>query len=418
MRRKYTKKILFLTLLLCFCLHSLPVHAKYSEKYENSLYFQTVRREYNKDSEFGEIGDWIESGNFYYEVLNSKQDKSQKKYITIRRVKKAAVENGVLKIPAEIDGYSVVGIGVFDVEQYPYYPGEDVIRGKVGILENPALLKTVVFAEGIEVIGIGSFERCVNLKQVILPKNLVYIAPRAFFDCKEISELSFPQGIVAGGQSFANELLPDKVTFYSNCTLNFPLCNNLLAQKKTEAYVYYYEKKHFNYSITGYLKKLFIDPQINSLHIKLLWEDGIQNLGGIKELVINGKNTKLHMDDEILSFDVNGIYTVKGANAIKEAKKHDIPYFVKKTGKTQRVKAKRKSGKYKAGWKKVKTTIERHTDNNNWKGKSLKKAVKTKYSVYGCAKKSGKYKKICTTTKNTIKSKYKYIKAVPVKAWD
>ena len=85
MRRKYTKKILFLTLLLCFCLHSLPVHAKYSEKYENSLYFQTVRREYNKDSEFGEIGDWIESGNFYYEVLNSKQDKSQKKYITIRR---------------------------------------------------------------------------------------------------------------------------------------------------------------------------------------------------------------------------------------------------------------------------------------------------------------------------------------------
>lgn len=57
-------------------------------------------------------------------------------------------------------------------------------------------------------------------------------------------------------------------------------------------------------------------------------------------------------------------------------------------------------------------------DYNNWKGKLLKKAVQTKYKVYGCEKKSGKYRILCTTTKNTVQSKYKYIKAVPVKEWD
>lgn len=412
------KKIISFILLICFFLHSTPVYAEYSEKYENSLYFQMDRSNYVKNGTYGEIGEWIESGNFYYEILNDEKGKLSRNYITIRRVKEAALKNGVLEIPDEIDGYPVLGVGVFAVEPYPYLPGE-VTTGKGGILENPVLLKKVVFAEGIEAIGMSSFEGCVNLKQVVFPQSLVYIAPGAFFDSREISELSFPQGAVVGNaQSFSPELLPAQVTFYSNCFLNFQLCNNPLAQNKTEAYLYYYQKKHFNYPMTGYLKKLFIDPKITSLHMQLLWEDGIPFLCGIKELVINGKNTKLNMDDEINSFYISGIYTVKGANAIKEAKKHGIPYFVKKTGKIQVVKAKKKTGQYKASWEKVKTKVERHRDYNNWKGKLLKKAVKTKYKIYGRSQKSDSYKKICTTVKTSIKSRYKYIKVVPVKEWE
>lgn len=108
--------------------------------------------------------------------------------------------------------------------------------------------------------------------------------------------------------------------------------------------------------MTGYLKKLYVDPQISTLNIKLQWESEVPYNGSIKELVMNGKNTKLSMDK-------------------------DIPYFIKKTGKAQTVKAKKKNGHYRANWKKVKTKIERHMDYNNWKGKLLKKAVQTKWVV-------------------------------------
>lgn len=243
----------------------------------------------------------------------------------------------------------------FGSEPDPYIPPFVQTEGKSDILEKPALLKKVVFEDGIEIIGIDCFKGCVNLRDVVLPKSLVYISSGAFFDSGKISELSFPKGVMAGKFVFSHELLLDKVTFYSDGSLDCQFCKNPLAGNTTEAYVYYNEKNP-EYFLTGYLKKLYVDPQISTLNIKLQWESEVPYNGSIKELVMNGKNTKLSMDK-------------------------DIPYFIKKTGKAQTVKAKKKNGHYRANWKKVKTKIERHMDYNNWKGKLLKKAVQTKWVV-------------------------------------
>lgn len=118
------KKALVFVLAVSAFWQSLPIYAKYPKKYTDSLYYKMDRKEFIKNGIFGESKDWIESGNFYYEIINSGQGKLQKQYITIRRVKEAAVKNGVLTIPATVDNYPVLGVGAFGSEPDPYIPPE------------------------------------------------------------------------------------------------------------------------------------------------------------------------------------------------------------------------------------------------------------------------------------------------------
>lgn len=418
MKKDKLKTIFSLLLATTVLFQAVQAYAydNYSEKYKVSVFYHMDEKSYTKEGNYGNVREWTKSGHYYYEVLNPSS--SGEKYITVRRVEEAALKNGVLTIPSEIDGYKVLGVGVF---HFVPASGGSYIGKNSCILEKPKLLKKVIFSEGIEVIGLCSFLGSENLKQIHFPKSLVYIASLAFHKCDRVSELLFPQGVVVGDNAFG-KLQVWKTAFYSNGMfpddLEGAFVPNDNKKVKSVVKINYYEKDNYDYTIFGYLEKIYIDPEIIKLNVNVVMDESDHVFAAVEKLIINGIHTKLNLNEEINYAVVNGIYTVKGANAIKEAKKHDIPYFVKKTGKTQIIKAKRKSGKYKAGWKKVKTKIERHTDDNNWKGEILKKTVKTKYKVYGCAKKSGTFKKICTTAKNTVKSRYKYIKAVPVKAWE
>lgn len=419
MEKKKLKTFLALLLAITVFLQPLPcqvyAYNDYSNKYKCSTFYHLDEILYTKEGSYGDIGDWTKSGNYYYEVLDPTSP--GKKYVTIRRVEDTALENGVLTIPSEIDGYQVLGVGAFNFKP----SGGSLIGEGCCILEKPELLQKVIFSEGIEVIGMCSFFGCANLKQIHFPQSLVYIAALAFYKCGKISELAFPQGIVVGDNAFDN-LQVKKTTVYSNCI--FPdhaedaFVLNYNKKLKSVLYINYYEKDYYKYTMFGYQEKIYVSPDIIKFSLDVDVDESDNVYARVKQLIINGRHTKLVLHEEINYLVVYGIYTMKGANAIKEAKKYGIPYFVKKTGKTQTVKAKKKSEQYKASWKKVTTKIERHMDYNNWKGKILKKKVTTKYKVYGRSKKSDSYKKICTTTKTNIKSKYKYIKAVPVKEWD
>lgn len=418
MKKIKLKTIMVLLLIIVDLLQPVQAHASdnYSDKYKFSIFHHMDEKLYTKEGNDGDIREWTKSGNYYYEILNPAS--SGKKYVTVRRVEEAALKNGVLTIPSEIDGYQVLGVGVFN-----YIPilGGSYIGESSCILERPELLRKVNLSEGIEVIGMCSFMGSVKLKRINLPQSLVYIAPLAFYECEKISELLFPQGVVVGDNAFG-KLQVRKTTLYSNCVfpddLEGAFDPNDNKKIKSVVYINCYEKDFYDYTMFGYLEKLFVDPEIIKLNLNIAMDESGNIFTGLEKLIINGIHTKLNLDEEIDYVVVNGIYTVKGANAIKEAKKHGIPYFVKKTGKIRVVKAKKKSGQYKASWKKVKTKVERHMDYNNWKGKLLKKVVKTKYKIYGRSKKSDSYKKICTTAKTSIKSKYKYIKVVPVKEWE
>ena len=407
--------IIALSLAIAAFLQPLQVLAVFtSEKYQNSRYFDMDKEVYTKYGSYGDVSEWTKCGNYYYEKFSFPGSH----YITIRRVEEAALKDGVLTIPSELDGYRVIGVGAFNVKIKPGSMQTE-LEGSGCILEKPELLLEVVFPEGIEVIGQESFSRCHNLKQIHFPESLVYIAPYSFYGCMDVSELSFPQGVVLDNDIF-HELQAKKITVYSNTRCEIAP-NNINNRKiKSELYIKYYERGTYYYYLKGYFDKLYISPGISEFDLSGEYYRDSDSQKYIpcfelNKLIVNAKSMKLSMSSVM---NLSGIYTVKGAKAIREAREHNIPYYIKKTGKTQNVKGKKKAGQYRASWKKVKTEIERHAEINNWKGKILKKKVKTRYKVYGRSKKTDYYKKIGTTDKNSFKSKYKYIKVVPAKEWD
>ena len=385
------------------------------DKYFYSTYYAMDKEVYTKYGSYGDVSEWTKCGNFYYEHLSEPYSH----FITIRRVEEAAIKNGVLTIPSQVDGYRVIGVGAINVELAPTSDLFAVLKGNGCILEKPELLREVVFSEGIEVIGQESFFECSNLKEIHFPKSLVYIGHIAFRRCEEITELAIPQGVVFSGSQFGS-LQVRKTILYSNTDFGFAPNNKNNKKIKSEMYINYYEKDIYDYKGAGYLEKLYISPGISKFNLSGVtdWAEELDRMVSyfdLNRLIINARCTELKITSII---NLSGIYTVEGAKAIREARKHNIPYYIKKTGEIQKITGKKKSGQYKASWKKVSTKIERHARKNNWKGKILKKKVKTKYKIYGRSKKTELYKKICTTGKNSIWSKYKYIKVVPVKEWD
>lgn len=415
------KKIIVLTLAIAVFLQPLQIQAYFmADKIKGSVYYNLDKKVYTKTkNNYGNIENWIKCGDYYYERFDNGN------YITIRKVDESALKNGVLKIPSKLDGYQVLGVGIFDYESDLGLAYELSYESEYCcILEKPELLKEVVFSEGIEVIGIGAFSTCINLKRLCFPKSLAYIAYWAFYNCVKIQELLFPQGVMIGDNAFG-QLQSRETVLYSNCVFPNYSVQTFVPNKnekvKSKMYIKYYETSDCSYTGTGYLEKLYVDPRIANFSLSgTLYEiETIEEMVPdfhLKKLIVNSKCTKLNIQNQI---DLSGIYTLKGAKSVKEAKKYKVPYYWKKTGKAVTVKGKKKNGVYLANWKKIKTTVCKYffsTGKGRWKTK--KSPGKTIYNVYGKKKKSGTYKFVRTTKKKSIKSEYKYVKAVPVKEWD
>lgn len=83
-------------------------------------------------------------------------------------------------------------------------------------------IKKLVIENGITTIGIGAFDSCLNLEEVILPETIVEIKKYAFHKCEKLSKINIPQGVKCiGDNAFAYEIPStveciEKYSFFDN----------------------------------------------------------------------------------------------------------------------------------------------------------------------------------------------------------
>ena len=108
-----------------------------------------------------------------------------------------------LKIPAQLDGYSVVGTGESAFSSYN-------------------ALRRVVLSNGIKHVGQCSFSGCGKLVEVRLPNSIVEIRPQAFSRCSCLASVNLPSRLKYIGYNAFDETdlvavtIPDNVIELDN----------------------------------------------------------------------------------------------------------------------------------------------------------------------------------------------------------
>lgn len=117
---------------------------------------------------------YMDNGTFYYE-----------KYADHVVICGAKSVKDTLEIPSSIDSLPVTGIGMYAFQM--------------------TSIKSIVFPDTIEEIGMYAFGYCENLTSVTLPDSLKRMKLRTFESCKSLSEVNFPDHLVETGEfSFDN----------------------------------------------------------------------------------------------------------------------------------------------------------------------------------------------------------------------
>ena len=110
------------------------------------------------------------------------------------RVETYMGSDNIVVIPAEIDGEPVVEVASY------CFANDSSIRGVVipsTVVEIRELFGNnkcveMVIAEGVEIIGYGSFHNCTALRKVIISDNITVIESMSFSGCESLEELHIP----------------------------------------------------------------------------------------------------------------------------------------------------------------------------------------------------------------------------------
>lgn len=81
------------------------------------------------------------------------------------------------------------------------------------------LIKTVVFGEGIECLGVETFMRYWNIEKIILPDSLKFIGDWAFYGCTRLTEVIIPANVTMIARAFYDCCNLKKVT----CLMERPI---------------------------------------------------------------------------------------------------------------------------------------------------------------------------------------------------
>lgn len=335
------------------------------------------------------------SGIFTYQTINDVGD------IEIIDIDTTAPK---LVIPAIIDGHQVKKINLETLTS----DGQLLDLKANSVSKN--YVRELVISDGIEEICDRSFLKFTNLENITLAKNL-HIGDIVFGTCP-VKELTINGGGIGWRNFSCCEFKQIKIEgeFYEAgqtfdcCTVKkviidapYVCAGGLFADTK--------------------VKEMYVSKNVKKLQMVGQWGEKNQ----LDKLYIEGVKTRLILKDQYVpdgTLNIGTVYLESGAKAIADARKGKLTYQVKKTGKAKTYTAKKQGSKYRATWKKVKTTIQTNKYNKSKKKWSKKtKKTKTMYQVYGRKKKSGKFKLIKTTAQRKITSKYKYIRVVPVKSW-
>ena len=337
------------------------------------------------------------SGIFTYRILHRTE-----KAAAIVSVNEA-VEH--LTIPAVLDGYKIVCISIpwgADTYDRPEMPGK---------LKNS--LKSLTIQDGVQEIGDCAFADCKKLTTLKLPKDLVRIGESAFNGCTSLKKVTIRDSKYITGTSideyaFAESVI-DQFCFEGYTLLN----DNIFLGSRIKEVIFPKitgVQEHRMNIDRAQVGKIWVDPYAQLLTFYSLGWD--YKRGIVQKMVVNGKKTKIRGWNE--ANILGALYTVPKAECIKWAKKYKLTYKVKSCGKMGKVTYKKK----KATWKKVKTTVRTYQYKDfQRKWKSSSRSTRTYYQVYGKKKKSGTYKLLKTTAKNSYKTKYKYLKVKPVTVW-
>lgn len=337
------------------------------------------------------------SGIFTYQTIN---DVGDVEIIDIDTTESKLV------IPAIIDGHQVKKINLETVTS-----DGQLLDLKANIVSKN-YVRELVISEGIEEICDHSFLKFTNLENITLAKNL-QIDDAVFGTCP-VKELTINGGGI-GNRNFSYcEFKQIKIEgkFYGG-DKTFDRCTVKKVIVDIDAPYGYVGGIFANTKV----KEMYVSKNVKKLEMVGQWGEENQ----LDKLYIEGVKTRLILKDQYVphgTLNISTVYLESGAKAIADARKGKLTYQVKKTGKAKTYAAKKQGSKYRATWKKVKTTIQTNKYNKSKKMWSKKtKKTKTMYQVYGREKKSGKFKLIKTTAQRKITSKYKYIQVVPVKSW-
>lgn len=337
------------------------------------------------------------SGIFTYQTIN---DVGDVEIIDIDTTESKLV------IPAIIDGHQVKKINLETVTS------DGQLLDLKANLVSKNYVRELVISEGIEKICDHSFLKFTNLENITLAKNL-QIGDAVFGTCP-VKELTINGGGIGNCNFFDCEFKQIKIEgkFYGG-DKTFDRCTVKKVIVDIDAPYGYVGGIFANTKV----KEMYVSKNVKKLEMVGQWGEENQ----LDKLYIEGVKTRLILKDQYVphgTLNISTVYLESGAKAIADARKGKLAYQVKKTGKAKTYAAKKQGSKYRATWKKVKTTIQTNKYNKSKKMWSKKtKKTKTMYQVYGREKKSGKFKLIKTTAQRKITSKYKYIQVVPVKSW-
>lgn len=317
-------------------------------------------------------------------------------------------------IPEQIDGHPVVGIGtLYSVEEIYLENIDTACLAGTGRDH----IKELVFPDSVMYIGSGAFRDFQNLQNITLPGKVKVIGDYAFAGCDRLQRLDIPPYARIRNHAFDMKGKLSTVNVTSQTVLGYYTfgSHDIEGNAQIDRMNIMKGTGTMQDVGSGRIQSMYVQKGIERLNLSP--DEGADF--SVAHLYINGKNTTLlneqsYANEKEMS-KIGMIHTVKGAKAIKLARKQKITYQVKETGKVT-VKYKKKKGKRKVTWNAVKTVVHTYKyQKNKWTVKSKKS--KTTYLVYGKNKKSGKYKLIQTTKKRSFVSKYRYVKVVAEKDW-
>ena len=294
----------------------------------------------------------MRSGNYEYCVLDEKD-----KTASLTKVYDYTEE---VILPATIDGYQIVSIGVNSDDNYA--------QGLYSVIaKEDTTIKKLVIPEGVTTIEASAFYKMTNLETLQFPSTLKRIKVENFLDAKNIKTLNLNDGIVIMDFCFDNSVINEM---------------NVTGSVLTDSYAY-------DDSIPGMggtIKKLYV---MNNGQKR-----SVLNLGhaNIKKTVV---------DSSIDSIVIDGKYdNIQLKNPETKVEYEEYDATIKKiTTVISNIKRTKKSGKYLYSWKPLKVCMSYWTIDN---GSGIKN-MKSKVTYRIQQKKNNKFKTIKTTKKQKIK---------------
>ncbi len=321
----------------------------------------------------------ITSGNYRYRIISESS-----KTITIFKVSNCG---SAVKIPKEIDGYKVVGLGWAGMESVPVFT--DFSTDENNIIKKLEIPDSVTYVGEYSCIGLAA------LTELILPEK-IDIGEGAFLGAKSLTELTLNECKSVADYAFRDSDIN---------TLN--VAGSLYIDEEEDPsfgriknLVLYPGKTTYDYKLTHiYAENLYMSETVKSVSLVGETADNVY---------ICGKNTIVKQNTGCCTHKCKRIITFKGAKAVKFARKSKINYTTVTSPATLKVKVKKKPEGYVYKWKKAYTKRSVHTVNSKGKWKVKKSKRKASYDLYLYIAEKGEYELETTTDANRYVKDKKY----------